>query len=115
MAGQSATWQDTSGAENLIRINREFGKSLEWLAEVVVSRELFSAKFPANREKYREFCHFGPYLRKIGWINGNISMGYGGIPYSKEQGIFSTDQGSFWRDQGIYRTDQGSARFGRPG
>ncbi len=35
MAGQSATWQDTSGAENLIRINREFGKSLEWLAERV--------------------------------------------------------------------------------
>ncbi len=78
-------------------------------------RTRLQREFPAIREKYREFFHFGPYLRKIDWINGNISMGYGGNPYPKEQGIFSTDQGRFWRDQGICRTDQGSARFGRPG
>jgi hypothetical protein len=31
------------------------------MAEDAVPSEPFSAKFPANREKYREFVDFGPF------------------------------------------------------
>ena len=35
------------------------------MAVDAVSRELLSAKFPANREKYREYCALGPYRLAI--------------------------------------------------
>jgi hypothetical protein len=35
------------------------------MAEDAVSRELFSAKFPANREKYREICALNRTALKI--------------------------------------------------
>jgi hypothetical protein len=58
-------------------------------------------KFPANREKNREFCKFGPACVSDDRIRPMISGLLSRIPYTTEQGIVSTEQGILVLEQGI--------------
>ena len=57
--------------------------------------------FPANREFYREFC------KKAAWRTPETANNDGAtglltqIPYSTEQGIILSEQGSLAQEQGI--------------
>src|SRR5450759_3182351 len=54
---------------------------------------LLRSFFPANREFYREFCKFTP-SGTLETANSHVNAGrYTQIPYSKEQGIISAEQG----------------------
>jgi len=58
-------------------------------------------RFPANREKYREFPRFWGFGRISGPNTGALSPTYAGIPCAQEQGIFRGEQGINSREQGI--------------
>ena len=68
---------------------------------VAENRSLLS-KFPANREKSREFRQIRP-LREIlkadTRANSKVSSE---IPYATEQGIISAEQGILVQEQGIF-------------
>jgi hypothetical protein len=64
-------------------------------------RTRLHTKFPANREKNREFCDFNAVLRLGGSIGSMISDLSSQIPYTSEQGICCKEQGNIWEDQGI--------------
>jgi hypothetical protein len=52
-----------------------------------------ATKFPANREKYREFPAFRPIRGNTGPKNPTIGGGSSKIPYAGDQGIKSAHQG----------------------
>ena len=55
----------------------------DWLADDAVRREQVSiAKFPANREKNREFSRFAGSNKDSGPTTCVISMACTGIPYA---------------------------------
>jgi hypothetical protein len=59
------------------------------------------AKFPANREKNREFYRIAVSVASVTVNNGFVTRHSKPIPYSTEQGIILADQGIFTREQGI--------------
>ena len=71
-------------------------RRLNWLAEdAVLIEPVSAAKFPANREKYREFCRngrSGPISASSQRVN---SIGFSRIHYATEQGIFKRVSGHF--------------------
>ena len=72
------------------RIVAFIGKSIaaEWMvAHAVQCEPVSAAKFPANREKNREFLHFIPFCGKRALVRSMMSRLFDRIPYSPEQGI----------------------------
>ena len=71
------------------------------VADAVEVEPVSTAKFPANREKNREFRR----IRLLGAIlkagTRANSEACSEIPYSTEQGIFAREQGICTREQGI--------------
>jgi hypothetical protein len=71
------------------------------VADAVVVEPVSTPKFPANREKNREYFKFGPTCvsddRKRPMISGLLRQ----IPYSTEQGIIFAKQGILAQEQGI--------------
>jgi hypothetical protein len=66
-----------------------------YLAEEVVNYEpVLVPEFPANREKNREFSRFGRGSACRPYNSADSIGAIARIPYSPEQGIFPTDQGS---------------------
>jgi hypothetical protein len=63
------------------------------VADAVVVEPVSTAKFPANREKNREFFNFRRASRLIWPTSPMISVILSQIPYSTEQGIVFTEQG----------------------
>jgi hypothetical protein len=71
------------------------------MADAVGCEPVSNTKFPANREKNREFCGirlFDAILRADKLINSGACSK---IPYSTEQGIFTEEQGIWRQEQGI--------------
>jgi hypothetical protein len=71
------------------------------VADAVDLEPVSTAKFPANREKNREFRRirtFGAILKADTLVNSEACSK---IPYSTEQGIFAKEQGICRREQGI--------------
>jgi hypothetical protein len=55
-----------------------------------------------NRELTGNFLDFGLSGAKLAPISIDLISVSEQIPYSKEQGIISADQGTYWFEQGIY-------------
>ncbi|HET7384380.1 MAG TPA: hypothetical protein VFJ59_17565 [Pseudolabrys sp.] len=71
------------------------------MADAVTYEPVSTPKFPANREKNREFRQFRP-LRKIFKADTQAnSKASSEIPYATEQGIISAEQGILAQEQGI--------------
>jgi hypothetical protein len=80
------------------------------VADAVDLEPVSTAKFPANREKNREFRQIGP-LRAILKADARAnSEACSEIPYATEQGIISEEQGILAREQGIF-TRHSAERF----
>jgi hypothetical protein len=85
-------------------------------ADAVLIEPVSNFKFPANREKYREFCR----NRRSGPIPASNqrlkSIASSQIPYATEQGICSPVSGNFSRITGNFESriwKFGSGRLGR--
>jgi hypothetical protein len=59
-------------------------------------------KFPANREKNREFPVNRPPESILAPNRLLNSVAYSKIPYATEQGIISCEQGIFYKEQGVF-------------
>jgi hypothetical protein len=71
------------------------------VADAVLVEPVSTPKFPANREKNREFCKIHPNLKIIRADKRAKSKASSGIPCATEQGIISKEQGICRREQGI--------------
>jgi hypothetical protein len=71
------------------------------VADAVHVEPVSIAKFPANREKNREFFRIAVSVGSE-TVNNTVVTGLPKrIPYSTEQGIILTEQGIFAREQGF--------------
>ena len=92
--------QNVSGEARQLRAickcpgNRAVRKS-EWWRTQSVSNPSPHPKFPANREKNREYCNFGATSRNKRPRCPMISRLSARIPYAKEQGISGARTGIF--------------------
>jgi hypothetical protein len=71
------------------------------VADTVQVEPVSAAKFPANREKNREFCKIAAQIESETANNGAVTGLSKRIPYSTEQGIIFVKQGILKREQGI--------------
>ena len=78
------------------------GDSIDCVVEdAVVFEPVSAAKFPANREKNREFCRIA-FSAVSQTLNNGARTGLPmRIPYSTQQGIILAEQGSLAKEQGI--------------
>jgi hypothetical protein len=70
------------------------------VADAVDFEPVSTPKFPANREKNREFCRIRPEGRFLAASQQTNSMVCSGIPYAAEQGIILVEQRISEREQG---------------
>ena len=73
--------------------SRTVRKYTKMVADAVIYEPVSTLKFPANREKNREFFNFGPAYRSEDRVRPMISGLLSQIPYSTEQGISTQEQG----------------------
>ena len=77
---------------------------MRMVADAVLVEPVSAAKFPANREKNREFRKIvasrAPEICNNGLGTGLLTQ----IPYSTEQGIILAEQGILTREQGVLPT-----------
>ena len=74
------------------------------VADAVAVEPVSTPKFPANREKNREFFNFGPDSGLEHSMRPMISRAFKQIPYVTEQGIISAEQGILAQEQVILPT-----------
>jgi hypothetical protein len=74
---------------------------MRMVVDAVIAEPVSTPRFPANREKNREFCKIAltgpPQTAKNGVVTGLARR----IPYSTEQGIILAEQGILAQEQGI--------------
>jgi hypothetical protein len=71
------------------------------VADAVIVEPVSTLKFPANREKNREFCQISASGARE-TVNNAVVTGLSiRIPYSTEQGIILAEQGIVVQEQGI--------------
>jgi len=75
------------------------------VADAVGFEPVSAAKFPANREKNREFRQFRPQSAILVFSQRANSIAYSKIPCKMEQGIFSAEQGINFKEQAISVSD----------
>jgi hypothetical protein len=71
------------------------------VADAVTFEPVSIPKFPANREKNREFRQIRPLCQILKANTRAISKAFSQIPYATEQGIISAEQGILAQEQGI--------------
>jgi len=71
------------------------------VAHAVACEPVSALKFPANREKNREFRRIRTFGAILEAGQPIYSEAYSKIPYSTEQGIFVKKQGICKQEQGI--------------
>ena len=71
------------------------------MADAVAFEPVSIPKFPANREKNREFYRIAVSVASETVNNGVVTGLPKRIPYSTEQGIILAEQGILAREQGI--------------
>ena len=75
------------------------------MTDAVHVEPVSAPKFPANREKNREFCRIAISV-KSETVNNGVAAGLPKrIPYSTEQGIILAEQGILAGEQGILRQE----------
>ena len=89
------TGRANAACSHKVSVTRDSGDCL--VADAVLVEPVSTAKFPANREKNREFRKIvasrAPEIRNNGLGTGLLTQ----IPYSTEQGIILAEQGIFAR------------------
>ena len=82
------------------------GKSLRLrervVADVVLIERVSTLKFPANREKNREFREIRLLCKILKPDTRTNSKAFSQIPYKIEEGFISAEQGVLSREQGIW-------------
>ena len=81
------------------------------VADAVAVKPVSTAKFPANREKNRDYFDFGAVSRSDAPVKPMISRPWSQIPCSSEQGIFEQEQGIYGGDQGRFGSLDRGARL----
>ena len=71
------------------------------MADAVQAEPVSTAKFPANREKNREFHQIRPLCKILKADLRANSKASSEIPHATEQGIISEEQGILAEEQGI--------------
>ncbi|MFZ0096417.1 MAG: hypothetical protein WAK97_21060 [Pseudolabrys sp.] len=71
------------------------------MADAVTYEPVSILKFPANREKNREFRQIRPLCEILKANTRTISKAFSQIPYATEQGIISAEQRILAQEQGI--------------
>ena len=71
-------------------------------ADAVAFEPVSTPKFPANREKNREFRQIRPLCEILKADTRANSKASSEIPYATEQGIISAEQGIQIQEQGIF-------------
>jgi hypothetical protein len=82
---------------------------MKMVADAVTYEPVSILKFPANREKNREFRQIRPLyeiLKADTRANSKVSSE---IPYATEQGIISAEQGILVQEQGFSRSNPKSS------
>jgi hypothetical protein len=69
------------------------------VADAVQVETVSTLKFPANREKNREFRRICPFDARLKANTRARSEVYSEIPYTKDQGIISEEQGNRLRNK----------------
>jgi hypothetical protein len=72
------------------------------VADAVTVEPVSDLKFPANREKNREFRRIHPLRPILSAHTPAKSKASGEIPYTTKQGIISDEQGILVQEQGIF-------------
>ena len=72
------------------------------VVDAVTYEPVSTPKFPANREKNREFRQIRPLCAILKADTRANSKASSEIPYSGEQGIISAEQGILVQEQGIF-------------
>src|SRR5450759_1073126 len=72
------------------------------VADAVRYEPVSTLKFPANREKNREFRRIRPLSAILKADTRANSKACSEIPYATEQGIISAEQGILAQEQGIF-------------
>jgi|SRR5665811_703970 hypothetical protein len=72
------------------------------VADAVTYEPVSTLKFPANREKNREFRRIRPLSAILKADTRANSKACSEIPYATEQGIISAEQGILAQEQGIF-------------
>ena len=80
---------------------REQMRTVVWWRTQSESNPSPFPKFPANREKNREFHQIGPLCKILKAATRADSKASSEIPYATEQGIISAEQGILVQEQGI--------------
>ncbi|MGB9396715.1 MAG: hypothetical protein WCB32_18215, partial [Pseudolabrys sp.] len=75
---------------------------LTWRKTISAISRSSTAKFPANREKNREFRRIRPLGAILKANTRADSKACSKIPYTTEQGIISAEQGIPVQEQGIF-------------
>jgi hypothetical protein len=71
------------------------------VADAVAVEPVSTVKFPANREKNREFCKIAASGAPETLNSSSVAGLPMQIPYSTKQGILLTEQGILTQEQGI--------------
>jgi hypothetical protein len=71
------------------------------VADAVAVEPVSTPKFPANREKNREFWRNRPLCEILKADTRENSMAFNEIPCSTKQGIISAEQGILAQEQGV--------------
>src|SRR5450830_1073828 len=79
---------------------RKFARRM--VADAVTYEPVSTLKFPANREKNREFRRIRPLSAILKADTRANSKACSEIPYATEQGIISAEQGILAQEQGIF-------------
>ena len=72
------------------------------VADVVLIERVSTLKFPANREKNREFREIRLLCKILKPDTRTNSKAFSQIPYKIEEGFISAEQGVLSREQGIW-------------
>ncbi|MGC1623208.1 MAG: hypothetical protein WA759_10480 [Pseudolabrys sp.] len=72
------------------------------MVDAVTYEPVSTPKFPANREKNREFRQIRPLCEILKADTRANSEACREIPYAKEHGIISAEQGILVQEQGIF-------------
>ena len=102
-------WRFQSGRSGE-RILDSSSSRLGVAADAVGFEPVSTAKFPANREKNREFCDFWSESGILAPSQRANSIGYREIPCATEQGIFPAEQGNNFKEQGFSSAKKGARR-----
>ena len=94
------TGRVNAACSHKVSVIRDLGDCV--VADAVTCEPVSTVKFPANREKYREFRQIRPLCEILKADTRANTKVFSEIPYATEQGIISAEQEILVQEQGIF-------------